>query len=97
MSNTPTPCDFLQDAEKMDDFIEMSRDSFLASYSYLTHEEYDLTKDRLLSSAGLHKYEVQFSSTYTVYATDEDEAVRIAEGRREPGDEYAYVDSKCWG
>lgn len=32
---------FLDDDEKMQDFRSLSRDEFLASYSYLTEEEYD--------------------------------------------------------
>ena len=96
MSNTPTPHDFLDDPEKMDDFIEMSRDSFLASYSYLTHEEYDLTKKHLLDAISLHEYTVEFTSTLTVYATNEEEALRIAEDRHTLDDEYAYVNGECY-
>lgn len=40
--------DFLMDTDKMYDFIELSREEFLSSYSYLTPVEYDLTKLRLL-------------------------------------------------
>lgn len=43
-----TITDFIGDAEKMYDFIEMSREEFLASYSYLTEAEYRLTKLRVL-------------------------------------------------
>ena len=32
----------------MIDFIELSREEFLASYSYLTEDEYNLTKYRVL-------------------------------------------------
>ena len=37
--NTP----FIDDEEKMKDFYILSKDEFLASYSYLTEEEYDAT------------------------------------------------------
>lgn len=37
--------DFTQDAEKMADFETMTKEDFLASYSYLTEEEYDLTSE----------------------------------------------------
>lgn len=37
--------DFLDDDEKMNDFIRMSKKEFLDSYSYLTEEEYNLTAD----------------------------------------------------
>ena len=40
--------DFTNDAEKMIDFIELSREEFLTSYSYLTEDEYNLTKYRVL-------------------------------------------------
>lgn len=36
---------FLDDAEKMRDFKEISKDDFLASYSYMTEKEYDLTAE----------------------------------------------------
>ena len=39
--------DFLDDHEKMRDFWELSKEEFLASYSYLVEEEYDLTAERI--------------------------------------------------
>jgi hypothetical protein len=39
--------DFLDDGEKMDDFLSLSKIEFLASYSYLEEEEYELTTQRL--------------------------------------------------
>ena len=36
--------DFTDDKEKMIDFKILSKTEFLSSYSYLTEEEYDLTK-----------------------------------------------------
>jgi len=36
---------FISDAEKMRDFKELSKEEFLQSYSYLTEEEYDNTKE----------------------------------------------------
>lgn len=41
--------DFMCDLEKMRDFIKLSKEEFLFSYSYLTEEEYDLTACRVLS------------------------------------------------
>ena len=41
--------DFLDDNEKMADFMTMNTDEFLASYSYLTIEEYQLTYDKLMA------------------------------------------------
>ena len=35
---------FLDDEEKMRDFYLLSKEEFLASYSYLTEEEYEATK-----------------------------------------------------
>lgn len=43
------PHDFLDDAEKMRDFCELSKEEFLASYSYLTEEEYNLTMEKLVN------------------------------------------------
>ena len=36
--------DFYNDEEKMRDFNQLSKDDFLKSYSYLTEEEYNLTR-----------------------------------------------------
>lgn len=36
--------DFCDDEDKMKDFNELSKDEFLSSYSYLTEEEYNLTR-----------------------------------------------------
>ena len=36
---------FIDDEEKMKDFIKLTKDEFLASYSYLTEEEYKKTKE----------------------------------------------------
>lgn len=38
---------FISDDEKMLDFINLSKDEFLQSYSYLTEEEYDATANYL--------------------------------------------------
>ena len=46
--------DFIDDVEKMYDFIELSKDEFLSSYSYLTEAEYRLTKLRVLEI--IHAY-----------------------------------------
>lgn len=35
---------FLHDVDKISDFVSLSKEEFLASYSYLTEEEYDNTK-----------------------------------------------------
>ena len=36
---------FIDDEEKMKDFIKLTKDEFLASYRYLTEEEYKKTKE----------------------------------------------------
>lgn len=38
---------FIDDTEKMQDFCKLTRAEFLESYSYLTEEEYELTKAEL--------------------------------------------------
>lgn len=45
LGNAPdySTANFLADEEKMRDFVELSKDEFLASYSYLTEDEYDNT------------------------------------------------------
>lgn len=37
--------DFTDDKEKMKDFFALTKEEFLDSYSYLTEEEYDLTRE----------------------------------------------------
>lgn len=36
--------DFCDDQEKMKDFNKLTKDEFLSSYSYITEEEYNLTR-----------------------------------------------------
>ena len=50
MNNT-----FIDDEEKMRDFVDMSKEDFLESYSYLTEEEYELTKRMWLENYYIHK------------------------------------------
>ena len=38
---------FIDDKEKMRDFKILSKEEFLASYSYLTEQEYDLTAKKI--------------------------------------------------
>ena len=38
--------DFCDDAEKMIDFVNLSKTDFLSSYSYLTEAEYNLTRSK---------------------------------------------------
>lgn len=45
------PTSFADDVEKMRDFILLSKEEFLRSYSYLTEEEYDLTAADILQQA----------------------------------------------
>lgn len=39
---------FHNDEEKMRDFLELSKEEFLSSYSYLTEKEYEATKNIIL-------------------------------------------------
>ena len=41
--------DFLNDIDKMYDFMELSKDEFLNSYSYLDGQEYELTYRKFVS------------------------------------------------
>lgn len=43
IENSNETAHFLSDAEKMRDFKELTKEEFLASYSYLTEKEYDAT------------------------------------------------------
>lgn len=51
---------FLGDIEKLLDMKEMKKEAFLASYSYLTEEEYDNTLARINDMGGFESY--KFSS-----------------------------------
>ena len=46
MSNEFKNADFLDDKEKMRDFIYLTKEEFLSSYNYLTEDEYDNTYKR---------------------------------------------------
>lgn len=47
MSKENIQIDFYDDKEKMRDFHILSKEEFLASYSYLTEEEYDATVSKV--------------------------------------------------
>ena len=47
--------DFTDDLEKMADFYKLSKEEFLAKYSYLTKEEYHLTEDKVSGIQDLNK------------------------------------------
>lgn len=44
MTNLIKTANFIDDKEKMADFLVLSKTEFLTSYSYLTEEEYNNTK-----------------------------------------------------
>ena len=44
MENIYKDADFIDDEEKMYDFVRLTKEEFLLSYSYLTEDEYDNTK-----------------------------------------------------
>lgn len=46
---------FIDDKEKMRDFFLLSKDEFLASYSYLTEEEYNNTKEKVKEERRIRK------------------------------------------
>tara|TARA_R100000805_G_scaffold5856_1_gene7265 strand:- start:182 stop:466 length:285 start_codon:yes stop_codon:yes gene_type:complete len=47
--------DFTDDEEKMRDFFALDKKRFLEMYSYLTEEEYNLTKNKLNQQASEQK------------------------------------------
>lgn len=49
---------FINDYEKLLDMRIMSKEEFLASYSYLTEEEYDATTAVVETQNGLHSYKM---------------------------------------
>jgi hypothetical protein len=47
--------DFIDDTEKMLDFLTLSKELFLNCYSYLTEKEYELTRKRFNKLSDLEK------------------------------------------
>ena len=39
---------FIDDADKLRDFFQLSKDEFLSSYSYLTEEDYEATREEII-------------------------------------------------
>ena len=50
--------DFMTDKEKMVDFFILSKEEFLASYSYLTDEEYEATVKEVIKASGYQNPDV---------------------------------------
>ena len=44
MENIYKNADFIDDEEKMYDFVRLTKEEFLLSYSYITENEYENTK-----------------------------------------------------
>ena len=71
---------FIDDAEKMRDFKELSKEEFLKSYSYLTEAEYNNTMEIYKQTSKEYKFNVRLcdgyysDGTYTVMAQTEEEA-----------------------
>ena len=67
--------DFCDDEEKMEDFNELSKDEFLSSYSYITEEEYNLTRIKMEDFNELSKGE--FLSSYPCVTEEEYNLTRM--------------------
>ena len=59
MNNT-----FIDDKEKMRDFYELTKEEFLAFYSYLTEEEYDATREAVKEVQGTDGFKNEYDKTY---------------------------------
>ena len=51
MTKQRNPLSFANDEEKMVDFLLLTKEEFLQSYSYLTEEEYDATEAEVQKEA----------------------------------------------
>ena len=40
---------FIDDADKLRDFFKLTKDEFLSSYSYLTEDDYEITRDEIIN------------------------------------------------
>jgi len=73
---------FYDDPEKMRDFVVLTKDQFLCSYSYLTEEEYDNTKAIYLKQHIDHKVkkiidEFNLPANYIQVSIDDDDMYSI--------------------
>ena len=59
MENIFKDADFIDDEEKMYDFVRLTKEEFLFSYSYLTEDEYDNTKRLYEEQKGCWGYEIR--------------------------------------
>ena len=57
----PSKENFIDDAEKMADFVELTKSEFLSSYSYLTEQEYNNTRN-LVSPISYRDYTIEFNA-----------------------------------
>lgn len=64
--NTFVIANFIGDEEKMRDFVSLTKEEFLSSYSYLTEEEYDNTAAELSKKNKGGSMKVKVRMSYTV-------------------------------
>lgn len=64
--NTFVIANFIGDEEKMRDFVSLTKEEFLSSYSYLTEEEYDNTVAELSKKNKGGSMKVKVRMSYTV-------------------------------
>ena len=82
--------DFLDDIEKMSDFVVLSKEQFLESYSYLTEKEYDDTVNAIKNSPDdLYKYYIRCELQCDIPQGVDEESVDIGDAT----EIYKYKDS----
>lgn len=82
---------FIDDEEKMRDFVSLTKEEFLSSYSYLTEEEYDNTAAELRkkNKGGSMKVKVRMSYTVELVVEGEDmEAISDWMAETTPAEAY---------
>ena len=52
--------EFTDDLEKMIDFVKLSKEEFLKSYSYLTDDDYEATLRKVKNKETISKYFIQY-------------------------------------
>ena len=86
MENIYKDSDFIDDEEKMYDFVRLTKEEFLLSYSYLTEDEYNNTK-RL--------YDIKQNGDYTLTKQDiEDKLYDFFNDKMKTGDAPEIEDVK---
>lgn len=86
---------FITDSDKMQDFLILTEEEFLKSYSYLTQEEYDKTKEeieRIEKIIGTKNFEIK--NEFLNLAENIDNSIIII--NKDNGKKYHYSNGNLY-